>query len=314
MICPICKEQNPIKINSLVLLNLIDTITYHCTSCGVYYRDPLPNSKEVINYYSSRYFRYPEKIEKEMARIQGSFLIHYLHDYVKELQEIHYLEFGAGRGWVLSHLQNTDVIRSAVGFEPCEVSTQWGKENLGVDLRTGVLDEKQINQMHFEKPEINVISLIHVLEHLNNPAKIFSLFKTIINPHFLFLEVPDAEYEGPVMEIDTFPWSSMCQHFWSFSENSLRLLLESNGYQIIALTRDGDPHYWDHQKENIAQWNKYFNIQKKRYTDGNLRLGDIIRNNLTFVSGRFFSKMKSLLKSKYSRLDLPVIRILARTK
>ncbi|MBP7432427.1 hypothetical protein KA996_02655, partial [bacterium] len=42
-------------------------------------------------------------------------------------------------------------------------------------------------------------------------------------------EVPDAEYEGRVMEIDTFPWSSMGQHFWSFSEVSLRILLENNG-------------------------------------------------------------------------------------
>jgi len=312
MICPICKDKTS-KINSLHLLDLIDSSTYHCKNCGVFFRAPLPGKEAVIKYYTSRYFRHPDKIEKEMARIQGLFIIRHLEKNSINLQEINYLEFGAGRGWVLSYLQNSG-LKSAVGLEPDTISTQWSKENLKVDLRTGILDERQIKQIKFDFPETNMISLIHVLEHLQNPEEILTLFKNNVKRHYLFLEVPDAEYEGSVMKIDTFPWSSMGQHFWSFSENSIRLLLEKQGYQIISIEHEGNPHFWERSIENILQWNDYFNIQRKRFKNGNFSLKNIISTDLNLIMRCCLAHIENLTKPKYTRLDLPVIRIIAESE
>lgn len=311
MICPICKGEVK-KINSLKILNLCITFTNYCLNCGVFFRDPLPSRDSIIHYYSSRYFRYPDNIEKEMAKIQGSFLIQNIGEFIKN-NHLHYLEFGSGRGWLLSNLQNSAFVQSAIGFEPDSVSTQWGRDNLHVDLRDGMLDEHQLDIISHDFPETNLISMVHVLEHLHNPIEILSIIKKKMNPHFLFLEVPDAEYEGRVMEIDTFPWSSMGQHFWSFSEESLRVLLENNGYQIISLVHDGQPQYWDRQIENISLWNNYFNNQKNRFNTGNFRLSEIILTDFAFLFQNSFLKLKNLMKKRYSRLDLPVIRILAKT-
>ncbi len=312
MICPICKDRT-IKVNSLRLLNLIDSSTYHCKNCGVFFRAPLPTEEEVIKYYTSRYFRHPDKIEKEMAKIQGSFIIRHLEKISKNLRDINYLEFGAGRGWVILYLQNFG-IKSAIGLEPDTISTQWGKENLRVDLRTGILDEKQIEKIKLDFPETNLISLIHVLEHLHNPEKILTLIKNNIKKHYLFLEVPDADYEGAVMKIDRFPWSSLGQHFWSFSEKSICLLLEKVGYRVIAIEHAGNPHFWERSITHLLLWNEYFNIQKKRFESGNFSLLNIIANDLKMIKKSGFSSIKNLIAPKYTRLDLPVIRIIAESE
>jgi len=267
MDCPLCKSTNTIQLNSIILLNLKKSTTYCCLNCGVYFRYPLPSEESVIHYYSSRYFRYPEKIEREMARIQGSFLIHNLNRFPKRPNSIHYIEFGAGRGWLLSYLKNSGFIQSGVGFEPDSISTEWGIKNLHVDLRQDILDIHQSNRISQEFPETNLIALIHVIEHLHNPIDILSSFKNNFKPHLLFLEIPDAEFEGPVMRIDTFPWSSMGQHFWSFSEKSLQILLKTVGYHIITIQKDGDPHYWKKSLDNLALWLDYFNVQHRRYSD-----------------------------------------------
>lgn len=309
MICPVCKESTT-TINSTYLLNLINSSTYHCPNCGIFFRDPLPGKETVILYYTSRYFRYPDNIEKEMARIQGSFIIHNLEKESITPQEINYLEFGAGRGWVLSYLQKSG-IKSALGLEPDTASTQWSKENLKVDIRTGVLDESQIVQIKTDFPETNMVSVIHVLEHLHNPEEILALLKKNVKKHYLFVEVPDAEYEGPIMKIDIFPWSSMGQHFWSFSEKSLRLILKKQGYRILALEHPGNPHFWDKSLENIVLWKEYFTIQQTRFEQGNFGLSNIIYTDVNLLLKLGITKIKNLGKPKYTRLDLPVIRILA---
>lgn len=312
MICPIC-GYGAENINSLQLLGLVETSTYYCPNCGLYFRTPLPSQEAIYRYYTSRYFRHPENVEMEMARRQGSYIIQQLQNNRADLSQINYLEFGAGRGWVLSHLQNTGLINSAIGIEPDNLSVQWGEENLGVNLKTGMLNEDLIVEFSSKYPETNLISLIHVLEHLHNPCGILTLLKKNLKPHFLFLEVPDAEYEGSVMKIDTFPWSSMGQHFWSFSAKSLRLLLESQGYRIISFEHEGNPHYWESPIEHLSLWNDYFSLNKEKYLYGNLNIWDISTVNFNLMLKGVFIKIRSLKAPKYTRLDLPIIRILAKS-
>jgi len=213
----------------------------------------------------------------------------------------------------LSYLQNTGLINSTMGIEPDDISVQWGRENLEADLRTGALNEDLAAEIPSKYPEANLISLIHVLEHLHNPCEILSLFRKNLKPHYLFLEVPNAEYEGSAMKVDTFPWSSMGQHFWSFSTKSLHLLLEGRGYQIISLECEGNPHYWEKHIAHLSLWRDYFSISEKKYLHGNLNLRDIFVANFNLAIGSGFVQIKGLMAPKYTRLDLPVIRILARS-
>lgn len=280
MICPIC-HSNAIKLNSLRLLNLIDSSTYHCKKCGLYFREPLPDAKTINEYYSSRYFRYSDNIERNMAEVQSKFIIDGLKKIKIEPHKINYLEFGAGRGWVLSYLKRSGFLNSGMGFDSDPVSTQWGEENLKVDLKAGFLCEDLVKEIGIHRSEINFISLIHLLEHLDNPNKIINIFQAYLHEHYLFLEVPDAEYEGPVMEVDTFPSSSMGQHFWSFSELSLRILLENNNYEILFLERVGNPHYWDSRIDYLFIWKDYFKDREIMFECGIFSLRNICISDFT---------------------------------
>lgn len=313
MHCPICSKK-VFYINSLKLLNLVESSTYHCKNCGLFFRYPLPNANSVAKYYSSRYFRHADDIEKKMAEIQSLFIIDGLKKNLKIPDSINYLEFGAGRGWVLSFLQKSGFINSGVGYDPDSVSIQWGKEFLHVNLKKGFLCEDIVLEIVSQNPEINFISLIHVLEHLQSPCEIIKTFQQNFKNHFLFLEVPDADYEGYVLKIDTFPSSSMGQHFWSFSETSLRLLLEKNNYDVLLLEKDGNSHFWDSRIENIVLWMEFFNGRKKMFNQGEFNVKNICKSDVIFIINYLTMSLKNYYKKRYTRLDLPVIRILARKK
>lgn len=77
------------------------------------------------------------------------------------------------------------------------------------------------------------VTLVHAFEHLENPNKFLShLKKNVIQERgYLYIEVPN---------LFGFPLSSPT-HFFTYSAESLRYVLESNGFEIIDIFESGFP-------------------------------------------------------------------------
>lgn len=312
--CPIC-QKGATQVNTLDLLGMIQSATYQCKKCGVFFRHPLPKESDVQRYYQSRYFRYSDEIEKEMAKIQGTWLANKLNEIsISNKSNFRFIEFGCGRGWLVDFMKKKQSIVSAIGFEPDERSVSWGKENFLVDLKVGtvreVLKDYSFNNVTKEYP---LIALMHVLEHLHSPLEIIKILKEKFGNHYLFVEVPDGEYEGKVMELDTLSGSSMGQHFWSFSKKSIELILKNAGYSIISLTREGNPSFWRNRIDNL----KILHLNSLRCDKWDKKGGVGIREaffgyaKLAYLCFLVFLKNRSRI-SRLTRLDLPVIRVLAK--
>lgn len=314
--CPICQKEAT-QVNTLDLLGLIQSATYQCNRCGVFYRYPLPKESDVERYYQSRYFRHPDEIEKEMVKIQGTWLTNKLnHINSSDEAKFSFIEFGCGRGWLVDFMKKRQSIVSAIGFEPDKRSVKWGKENFSVDLKVGtvkdVLKDYSFNNVAKEYP---LIALMHVLEHLHSPLEVIKILKEKFGNHYLFIEVPDGEYEGEVMALDTLSRSSMGQHFWSFSKKSIEHILENSGYSIISLTREGNPSFWKNRRDNLEilhlnslfceEWDKKGGVVIRKAFFGYAKLAYLCF--LTFLKNR-------LRILHFTRLDLPIIRVLAKFK
>ncbi|MFB3789247.1 MAG: class I SAM-dependent methyltransferase [bacterium] len=310
--CPIC-AGGALPVNTLFLLELAECATYRCSACGLYFRHPLPAYEAVSRYYQNHFFRHPDAVEEAMARIQGRWMIDALRRHGVSTDSLHYIEYGAGRGWLVAFMQNQHRIK-ATGYEPDRQSVNWGREVLHVDLREGLFDEAIYSpDLAGSSP---LFALVHVLEHLHDPLSVLRAAKEKNQSTYLFLEVPDAAYEGPVIESDTFPSSSMGQHFYSFNGKSLEILLERAGYTILACSRDGDPGYWNERRRMLHIWRTISEIygewQQKGFDLKSGMVKSLRVGWMCFAAGLLIVRRR-IAGKKYTRLDLPIIRILARS-
>lgn len=304
--CPICDSQSQ-KKNELYLLGLINSCTWECSKCGVFFRKPLPDSDLLKKYYSQQYFRWPKRVESKIAKLQSNWIINRLKSVGINSFDLRYVEFGAGRGWLVKKMSKFS--KSAVGFEADITSANWGKKNLGVELYNSFLTLENISSI--DKSEPLIFSLSHVLEHLVDPKNFLSILKKY-DGSLIFIEVPNARHEGLGMIMDTSPSSSMGQHFWSFTIQSLKSLLESAGYELLVVEELGSCKYYDNYINAMLLQDKIKNeILEMPYGLKNFTL-NICKFAMHCIFSGFKIKLEALLTNRYSRASAPVIRVIAR--
>lgn len=304
--CPICDSKSQ-KKNELHLLGLIKSYTWECSKCGIFFRNPLPDSDLLKKYYSEKYFRWPKRVECRIAKLQANWIINRLQSVAISSFDLRYIEFGAGRGWLVDKMSK--YFKSAVGFEADTAAANWGKKHLGVELYNSFLTLENISSLG--KAEPLIFSLSHVLEHLVDP-KIFLKTLQKYDESLIFIEVPNARYEGHGMVLDTSPSSSMGQHFWSFTVHGLKALLESVGYQVLAVEELGSTKYYkNYINSMILQRQIRRDILEMPYGLKSFTL-NICRFAIRCLFAGFTIRLETLLTNRYSRVHAPVIRVIAR--
>ena len=311
--CPICSSYTD-KMNEIKLLNLVSSDTYKCIGCGLHFRDPLPSASLMEDYYSARYFRYSNKLEKQIAENQSNWIRCLLESNNVDPQKIYYLEFGAGRGWLVSMMNR--FVRRSIGFEADEFSTSWGKDNLQADMRVGFITATSISNIDLHC--IPLFSLSHVLEHLHEPKDILQALSVRCKDAYLFLEVPNGKFEGKVMALDRSPHSSMGQHFWSFTDKSLATLLELSGWDIVQISESGSHYYYDTKLQRLS--GELYLLNKISSLIEDQPRGRKWLLEVSKMCSRIIAVLLVTLKSRIfhnhlrSRKNMPVIRILAKKK
>ncbi|MBF0547065.1 MAG: methyltransferase domain-containing protein [Candidatus Riflebacteria bacterium] len=295
------------KVNNIILFDVVNSSTYLCENCGLVWRSPLPSPQQIIDYYHHQYSRYSDRIQRKIASQQST----WLEENIKKLKlgnNFLFIEFGAGRGWLVKEMQNKAGIMKAVGIEPDEAAVNWGKESLGLSMDCGFVDSFNLPTEHYNSHQ-KIVAFSHVLEHLSDPLGALNKIKAGFHEHILFLEVPDGSLEGPVISL---PESSLGEHFWSYTQKSLILFLEKNGYKILTSRTTGKKSYW--QKYFMDQ--KFLAIQdeilKQIYSKKSIGKMEFFQYGKLFLS--LLNNFLLTLGLKFfppSRLDLPSIQILA---
>lgn len=141
-------------------------------------------------------------------------------------------------------------IGSGIGIWPVSLKQQgiavWcvEKNTHSLEFLTESLDLKCTSDI----PDIrfDVVSLIHVLEHIEHPDTFLRELKPRLHPGGkLFIEVPDA-LEFKVLPKDHDEFNSC--HLWMFDMVSLYKLLDRNGYRVTDVHL---PHYQKRELHRI---------------------------------------------------------------
>jgi SAM-dependent methyltransferase len=216
----------------------IKTDVARCKNCGFIYTNPMIRGMEHLEL---EHYRNAEDYQASRVEdVSGMF-----RSRVNELKKLKpsgkLLDVGAGKGEFLSEAKKAGY--ECEGVEPSDVFCQFAEKHYGVKMHQGLLGETD----SVKGNKYDLITLLHVLEHVDHPNELMETFKDYMNDDaLLFIEVPNTESTF-LKIIDQFyklkglNWSSRLSplhapfHKYGYNPKSLRYILESHGYEVLKL-------------------------------------------------------------------------------
>ena len=211
---------------------------------GYYYADPKPTEEQIKKYYEEEFYQKPKaSINDSSLEVRErdsefyDFWYRFFLDLIpkqKKYQVNSLLDLGCGYGHFLSFVKNNSNINSLMGVEPFPEFLKH-VESLGIEGYVSTLE----SYVQTSKRKFDVVTMINVLEHINNPQQVlYNISKNILNTEgSLILQVPNDF--NIIQKIATKKNSSknwwFCPpiHISYFSPSSLKRLLEDCGFKRI---------------------------------------------------------------------------------
>jgi hypothetical protein len=146
---------------------------------------------------------------------------------------LQYLDFGTGTGYFVSALKKMG-LRNVSGTEVSKTQVELGNAMIGEDvLRIHKMEEteKMLASTH-----ANVISMIGVLEHVQEPHKMLTAIKSNPNIQFLYISVPTFSLSTYIEMLSPriFNRQLSCAHTHLYTEDSLQHLATEFNFNIIG--------------------------------------------------------------------------------
>jgi 2-polyprenyl-3-methyl-5-hydroxy-6-metoxy-1,4-benzoquinol methylase len=207
-----------------------------CLACGFVFQSPRMTEAELAEFYAAEYRRLYQGSEgpavKDLAvqTQRAKLLLDFLQTYRTGPANLNadslFLDIGCSAGKLLESVARAYTCR-VVGVEPGEAYRQ-EDQHRGLDVYASLEGLEQSGQY-----PCDLISLIHVLEHLPNPVQYLArLRQKLLRPTgSLLVEVPNL-YAHDCFEV---------AHLSSFSAHTLAQALRQAGFEIVAFKAHGAP-------------------------------------------------------------------------
>ena len=199
--------------------------TVICTSCGLVWTDPRPDTKTNREYYADHYrLQYKAAAKPKLKHVYRE-----TQRAIQRFRRIEpllvagmrLLDIGAGGGFFPYTVkqQGYDI----EGIEPNRGYAAYARDELQLDIRTGFLQD-----FDFTEDSFDIITLNHVLEHLEDPGAALHQLRRWNKPGgYLNIEVPNIEavYHAPGHIFHQ-------AHLYTFNPDNLKLMGTKAGYLI----------------------------------------------------------------------------------
>jgi SAM-dependent methyltransferase len=203
-----------------------------CAGCGFVFRADLDDRALGEMYEGDAYGKdlaelYTPDAAVEDLRRDARVRLRYLDRFAREGP---LLDVGASTGAFVAEAAAAGF--EAWGIEPTPSYARQAREQLGVDVRDGMLEQ------HATAPgSLAVATLWHVLEHMREPVIPLRKLRDALAPDgVLAVEVPNAR--GAVARHEGRAWGSLqpAVHICQFGPETLRLALERAGLRVLDIS------------------------------------------------------------------------------
>jgi SAM-dependent methyltransferase len=248
--CPLCGEATSLPFDQRVFRG-IPVVNRMCGVCGFVYQSPRMTDTELQEFYAAEYRRLyqgsagPSAKDVAVQTQRAGGLLDFLQAAMKTsgaiTEDSICLDIGCSAGKLLDGYARAFGCR-VVGIEPGDAYRQ-DDQRRGLDVYASLESFEQSGQF-----PVDLISLIHVLEHLPHPVQyLANLRQKILQAggggihhggsarRWLLLEVPNL-YCHNCFEV---------AHLTSFSEHTLTQMVQQAGFKVVALKKHGAPRsHW----------------------------------------------------------------------
>lgn len=276
-----CKCCNRVGLKSLYigkdrLHGLAGDFTlFICPNCGVVSVYPQLSNEEIEKYYPEEYISYPIPIEKETSKLKrldrqyGVFKRRRKVERYTKKKAGRILDIGCATGVFLNEMKAHGW--ECYGIEPSVYASDIAKNQLGLNVLNGYLDDVQFDDHYFD-----VITLWDVFEHLANPNKTLRIIKRILKPDgTLVITMPNIDsWERKIFKQYWAGWD-VPRHYHIFSENAIQNLLRNHGMHIDNLISFTGAL-------GAIRISMDFWINSRRFTEKTRHLFQTIYNSLVF--------------------------------
>ena len=195
---------------------------------GILKTDPIPENLE--DYYKfEAYISHQDKKKSLVGRVYDQvkqWMFKQKHEWIitnqKGVKSI--LDFGCGTGEFLQYIQEKGI--RGVGIEPSQIAFKQAKAN-GIDVYK-IVDEV--------KEKFEVITLFHVLEHVENYNDILNLLinKLEVGGQLLIAVPNHKSYDATYYKEKWAAWD-VPRHIWHFSKNDIIKIGKEHDLKLIQV-------------------------------------------------------------------------------
>lgn len=238
MKCRFCQSRNTrllfpsLDVHGRHILSNNKFDIYQCSECGVIFPDISVNSEYYSRYYPNNYYesetiggfvnRMLSLFSKIIIRLKEFDILKYLG--FKAYDKIRILDTGCGAGDFLANLNSARFEKYGVEINPqgCKRCTE-----RKLNVRSTDLKESQFDSDYFD-----VITMWHVLEHLDKPIEVLLEARRILkNKGILIISTPNTGSVGFKYGLKNWFHLDSPRHLILYDRKNLSLLLERAGFK-----------------------------------------------------------------------------------
>jgi len=231
MPCPICTSKNTHYFAHK------DSYDYHrCSDCKTIFLHSMPTQKQLRVYYQKRN-TYSDGLQNEkVIRKRSRIILRKIAHIVPHAKTL--CDVGSSYGFFLDEAYKNGYI--STGIEP---SKQIARHTKGISQITTFIGELQ-DYLNCKHNQFDVVTCIHVLEHVRSPGTFISLLSQLVKPGgVLYIETPNSDSHLLYAEKNHYTFLLPPEHIWLFSKDSIQYFLPDNAKIICINTYSYSEHF-----------------------------------------------------------------------
>jgi len=226
--CALCGETRTTAIHGISdrLYRTTEEIftVARCGGCGLARLDPPPAQPSL--YYPTGYWHEPGRLAETYRRLVIRDHVRFARRALKDGRRV--LDVGCGSGLLLRELRATKPDLKVMGLDASTQAAAIAWRAKRVPVVTADLTCPPLPEASFD-----LITMYHVLEHLNNPAAYVEAARRLLAPGGkLVAQVPNLDCWQ--YRVFGYRWSGLDvpRHLYDFRLDDLRRLLSNSGFRI----------------------------------------------------------------------------------
>jgi len=237
--CPVCNERD-IREEVRSTDHLVSGESFQiarCNNCRLLFTQEVPGENDIGSYYKSEDYVSHSDISSGLLywlyHLGRQIMLKRKHKMITKasgLKEGSLLDIGSGTGYFPAYMKRKKWISTAVEID--EEAREFSRNKFNLEVHG--LDELE----KFKPGQFDVITLWHVMEHLDNPVKMLTKIYDLLkyNGNCIIAVPNNQSYDAKLFGESWAAWD-VPRHRWHFDIPSFRYLVNLSGFRIRQIRR-----------------------------------------------------------------------------